>query len=85
MGLAYSQVRACCRRNVIVTDNGESVALTAQEFDSVDIEPEWGGNFYIAPNLRVVTYPPRHWSHSGSSRSSSLRRTSSESSLSDYE
>ncbi|BAP00690.1 myristylated tegument protein [Pteropodid alphaherpesvirus 1] len=85
MGLAYSQVSACCRRNVIVTDNGESVALTAQEFDSVDIESDLGGNFYISPDLRVITHPPRHWSYSGSSRSSSLRKTSSESSLSDYE
>ncbi|AHM95987.1 myristylated tegument protein [Papiine alphaherpesvirus 2] len=81
MGLAGSRVGpCCCRRNVLVTDRGETVFLTANEFDAVELESDAGGNFYISPELRVVTQPPaqqpphprgppsrgdRHWSRSG--------------------
>ncbi|AHM96278.1 myristylated tegument protein [Papiine alphaherpesvirus 2] len=80
MGLAGSRVGpCCCRRNVLVTDRGETVSLTANEFDAVELESDAGGNFYISPELRVVTQPPtqpprprgppsrgdRHWSRSG--------------------
>ncbi|ARS01722.1 myristylated tegument protein [Macacine alphaherpesvirus 3] len=80
MGLAGSRVASCCcRRNVLVTERGETVSLTAHEFDAVELESDAGGNFYISPELRAVTQsqpqpsrprgPPsrsgRHWSRSG--------------------
>nr|AQZ57476.1 tegument protein UL11 [Human alphaherpesvirus 2] len=59
MGLAFSGARpCCCRHNVIITDGGEVVSLTAHEFDVVDIESEEEGNFYVPPDMRVVTRAP---------------------------
>ncbi|ARS02755.1 myristylated tegument protein [Macacine alphaherpesvirus 1] len=80
MGLAGSRAATCCcRRNVLVTEQGETVSLTATEFDAVELDSDAGGNFYISPELRVVTQPRpqpprrggppsrsgRHWSCGG--------------------
>lgn len=59
MGLSFSGARpCCCRNNVLITDDGEVVSLTAHDFDVVDIESEEEGNFYVPPDMRVVTRAP---------------------------
>ncbi|QAU10119.1 UL11 [Human alphaherpesvirus 1] len=60
MGLSFSGTRpCCCRNNVLITDDGEVVSLTAHDFDVVDIESEEEGNFYVPPDMRGVTRAPR--------------------------
>ncbi|UVC67112.1 myristylated tegument protein [Human alphaherpesvirus 1] len=56
MGLSFSGTRpCCCRNNVLITDDGEVVSLTAHDFDVVDIESE--GRCFV-PDMRVVTRAP---------------------------
>ncbi|AMB17065.1 myristoylated tegument protein [Macropodid alphaherpesvirus 1] len=66
MGLIPSACRDACNKNTIVTDSGEVVALTAEEFDSVDIDTELESNFYAPHPLQpIISYQPRRWNSGG--------------------
>ncbi|QOD40254.1 myristoylated tegument protein [Macropodid alphaherpesvirus 2] len=60
MGLIPSVCRDACNKNTIVTDSGEIIALTAEEFDIVDLDAELDSNFYApSPALPISHQPPR--------------------------
>ncbi|QPO25220.1 myristylated tegument protein [Bovine alphaherpesvirus 2] len=59
MGLTLSCRGSCCQRDVIVTDQGETVSLTSEDFDLVDISPAQSEEFYLVPVERQMKYMVR--------------------------
>ncbi|ADO13817.1 myristylated tegument protein [Saimiriine alphaherpesvirus 1] len=67
--MGQALIRACCRRNTLVTEEGETVSLTEGEFEPVHLqEPDGDGSDTEREHApRPQTRKPLrgHWSRSG--------------------